>query len=109
MVDSLKYGTPVNMTHKLSEHLILIHQDVSNIAEADQWAFGRKRDVPSVKLLRALHKRMFDNVWRWAIAQLETNSSLAAPARSLSTYFTKSSRAKNVRRPIFVTFGPRPL
>lgn len=37
-----------------------------NIADADRWAFSRKRDVLDEPFLRTLHKRMFDNVWRWA-------------------------------------------
>ncbi len=37
-----------------------------NILEADQWAFGRKRDVLSEPFLRGLHRRMFNRVWRWA-------------------------------------------
>lgn len=36
------------------------------VAEADVWAFGRKRDVLSEKFLLGLHKRMFGSVWRWA-------------------------------------------
>jgi len=37
-----------------------------NIANADRWAFARKRDVLDVGFLRSLHKRMFGDVWRWA-------------------------------------------
>jgi Fic-DOC domain mobile mystery protein B len=37
-----------------------------NIAEADQWAFGRKRDALNEAFLRGLHRRMFNRVWRWA-------------------------------------------
>lgn len=36
------------------------------IADADRWAFTRKRDVLDEGFLRALHKRMFGKVWRWA-------------------------------------------
>ena len=36
------------------------------IADADRWAFGRKRDVLDEGFLRSLHKRMFGGVWRWA-------------------------------------------
>lgn len=36
------------------------------IADADRWAFARKRDVLDEVLLRSLHKRMFGKVWRWA-------------------------------------------
>jgi Fic-DOC domain mobile mystery protein B len=36
------------------------------IADADRWAFSRKRDVLDEGFLRELHRRMFDGVWRWA-------------------------------------------
>ena len=37
------------------------------IADADRWAFGRRRgDILSEDALCALHKRMFGNVWKWA-------------------------------------------
>ena len=37
-----------------------------NIAEANSWAFGRKRKVLDEAFLRGLHRRMFNQVWRWA-------------------------------------------
>jgi len=37
-----------------------------NILEADQWVFGRKRDVLDEGFLKRLHKRMFGKVWKWA-------------------------------------------
>jgi Fic-DOC domain mobile mystery protein B len=37
-----------------------------NIAEADSWAFARKRGVLGEPFLRGLHRRMFNRVWRWA-------------------------------------------
>lgn len=37
------------------------------IADADRWAFGRRRhDVLDEDFLRQLHKRMFRAVWKWA-------------------------------------------
>lgn len=36
------------------------------IAEADRWAFSRKRDVLDERFLLSLHKRMFQGVWKWA-------------------------------------------
>lgn len=35
------------------------------IAEADRWAFSRKRDVLDERFLLGLHKRMFQGVWKW--------------------------------------------
>ncbi|MDE1938457.1 MAG: mobile mystery protein B [Alphaproteobacteria bacterium] len=37
-----------------------------NILEADQWAFGRRRNVLDLTFLRGLHRRMFNHVWKWA-------------------------------------------
>jgi Fic-DOC domain mobile mystery protein B len=37
-----------------------------NIAEADGWAFSRKRGVLGEPFLLGLHRRMFKRVWRWA-------------------------------------------
>jgi Fic-DOC domain mobile mystery protein B len=36
------------------------------IADADRWAFSRRRDALDEDFLFALHKRMFRDVWRWA-------------------------------------------
>ena len=38
----------------------------SNILEAEEWAFSRKRDVLDENFLKNLHKRMFGRVWKWA-------------------------------------------
>jgi Fic-DOC domain mobile mystery protein B len=37
-----------------------------NIAEANGWAFERKRNVLDEAFLKGLHRRMFNKVWRWA-------------------------------------------
>lgn len=51
-----------------------------NIADADRWAFSRKRDVLNEKFLIGLHKRMFGRVWRWAgsFRKTERNIGIAA-------------------------------
>jgi Fic-DOC domain mobile mystery protein B len=36
------------------------------IADADRWAFSRRREVLSKEFLCQLHRRMFANVWKWA-------------------------------------------
>lgn len=38
----------------------------SGVADADRWAFARKRQVLDEGFLLRLHKRMFGKVWRWA-------------------------------------------
>jgi Fic-DOC domain mobile mystery protein B len=37
-----------------------------NIARAQDWALGRKRDPLTEKFIRDLHKRMLGEVWKWA-------------------------------------------
>ena len=36
------------------------------IADAERWAFSRKRNVLSEEFLLRLHRRMFQAVWKWA-------------------------------------------
>ena len=36
------------------------------IADADRWAFSRRRNVLDEDFLHALHKRMIGSVWKWA-------------------------------------------
>lgn len=52
--------THVTLRHELNE------LEQQNILEAEQWVFGRKRNVLSEAFLRGLHRRMFNRVWRWA-------------------------------------------
>ncbi len=63
------------LTHEEREGLIpsyitlrseLNEAEQSNILEAAEWAFARKRDVLDERLLTNLHQRMFGRVWRWA-------------------------------------------
>ena len=37
-----------------------------NIARAQEWALSRRRDLVNEKFVKALHRRMFGDVWRWA-------------------------------------------
>jgi fido (protein-threonine AMPylation protein) len=37
-----------------------------NIGTADRWAFSRRHVVLRERFLRSLHRRMFNQVWRWA-------------------------------------------
>jgi Fic-DOC domain mobile mystery protein B len=37
-----------------------------NILDATGWAFERRRNVLNEAFLRGLHRRMFNQVWRWA-------------------------------------------
>jgi Fic-DOC domain mobile mystery protein B len=37
-----------------------------NIARAQDWALGRRRDPLTEKFIRELHRRMLGDVWKWA-------------------------------------------
>jgi len=52
----------------------------ANIADADLWAFSRKRDVLDEAFLMNLHKRMLNGVWKWAgsVRQTERNIGIQA-------------------------------
>ena len=57
----------------------------SNILEAGEWAFSRKRDVLSERFLDNLHKRMFERVWRWAGKHCQSNKNLGVDAYLIPT------------------------
>lgn len=52
----------------------------ANIADADLWAFRRKRNVLDEAFLLNLHKRMLSGVWKWAgrFRQSERNIGIEA-------------------------------
>ena len=55
----------------------------ANIARAHRWlASARKRDFLSERFVRELHRRMFDQTWRWAGTFRKTEKNLGvAPAQ----------------------------
>jgi Fic-DOC domain mobile mystery protein B len=56
-----------------------------NIAEADRWAFSRKRaDVVDIDFLMALHRRMLRKVWRWAGVQRATELNIGVPPHTIA-------------------------
>ena len=62
--------TPAERDELIPTHVALRGElnelEQQNIAEASGWAFARKRNVLDEAFLRRLHRRMFNNVWRWA-------------------------------------------
>lgn len=56
-----------------------------NIAEADRWAFSRKRaDVVDIDFLMALHRRMLRKVWRWAGGQRTSELNIGVPPHAIA-------------------------
>lgn len=62
--------TPTEREGLIPTHIALRGElnelEQKNIAEANGWAFERKRNVLDEAFLRGLHRRMFNKVWRWA-------------------------------------------
>jgi len=62
--------TPAERDELIPTHVTLRGElnelEQKNIAEADSWAFTRKRGVLGEPFLLGLHRRMFKRIWRWA-------------------------------------------
>src|SRR4051812_20211730 len=51
-----------------------------NILEAALWAFARKRPTATAAFAKALHKRMFGKVWKWAGTTRKTGKNIGVDA-----------------------------
>jgi Fic-DOC domain mobile mystery protein B len=72
--------TPAERADLIPTHITLRGElnevELRNIAEANGWAFRRKRNVLDEAFLRGLHRRMFNKVWRWAGEYRKTDRNL---------------------------------
>lgn len=57
----------------------------ANIADADLWAFQRRRDVLDEAFLRTLHKRMLNGVWKWAGTFRQTERNIGIQPHRIAT------------------------
>ena len=58
----------------------------ANILEAQNWLIGRKhRNLLSDTFIRALHRRMFQDVWRWAGVYRKTEKNIGIDAHQICT------------------------
>ncbi|WP_341021076.1 mobile mystery protein B [Brevundimonas diminuta] len=57
----------------------------ANIADADLWAFRRKRNVLDEAFLLNLHKRMLNGVWRWAGTFRQSERNIGIQAYRIAT------------------------
>jgi Fic-DOC domain mobile mystery protein B len=78
--------TPAERNDLIPTHVALRGElnelEQKNIADADIWAFARKRNVLNEPFLIGLHRRMFNRVWRWAGQYRTTERNLGvAPYR----------------------------
>jgi len=62
--------TPEEMRELIPAHIAyrreLNEAEQENISRAQDWALNRRRDPLSEKFVKDMHRRMFDDVWRWA-------------------------------------------
>lgn len=90
--DSVEDGaTPINPDE--TEGLIPTHittqadlnqWEAMNISRAQGWAFGAKRDVLTEQFICELHRRMFDETWKWAGKYRATGKSVGIPAHNIA-------------------------
>jgi fido (protein-threonine AMPylation protein) len=75
--------TPQERDRLIPTHVTLRSElnelEQQNIADADRWAFSRKRNILDEAFLRGLHRRMFNRVWRWAGEYRTTERNLGVP------------------------------
>jgi Fic-DOC domain mobile mystery protein B len=67
------HATPLTPTERedlIPTHITLRSElnelEQKNIAAAVRWAFGRRKVATRESFLKSLHRRMFNQVWRWA-------------------------------------------
>ena len=60
-------------------HSELNEAEQENIARAQHWALGRKRELLSEKFIRELHRRMLGDVWKWAGKFRKSERNLGLP------------------------------
>jgi Fic-DOC domain mobile mystery protein B len=62
--------TPAERRDLIPTHITLRSElnelEQKNIAAAVQWGFGRRKVATRESFLKSLHRRMFNQVWRWA-------------------------------------------
>jgi Fic-DOC domain mobile mystery protein B len=62
--------TPEERKELIPTHVTLRSElnelEQKNIGSADRWAFSRRHVILRERFLRSLHRRMFNQVWRWA-------------------------------------------
>jgi Fic-DOC domain mobile mystery protein B len=61
--------------------------EANNILKAEIWAFDSKKhkDILSIDFICQLHKKMFDDTWRWAGKFRSTEKNIRVPASQITT------------------------
>jgi len=68
----------------IPDHIATVSQlnewEATNIFHAEAWAFDRRHtDVTTEDFVKALHRKMFDQTWRWAGRYRNTEKNLGSP------------------------------
>lgn len=73
LLDQPDHATPLTPEERrqiIPAHIAYRHElneaEQENIARAQDWALGRRRDLLTEKFIKELHRRMLGDVWRWA-------------------------------------------
>lgn len=85
-------ATPLNQDETynlLAKHLTtqkeLDEWEQWNILQAEQWAFQYKRqDILTIRFAKALHKKMFDQTWKWAGQFRTTQTNIGVPSTNIT-------------------------
>lgn len=80
-------ATPIDLTEAkglIPAHLTLQRElneyEEANIIEATVWLFARRRGDPlDEKFIYLVHRRMFNQIWRWAGQARRSNKNLGVP------------------------------
>jgi Fic-DOC domain mobile mystery protein B len=90
-------ATPVDPDEQ--EGLILTHittreelnrWEQENINKAEEWCNSRKHgDILTIDFIRKLHKKMFEDVWKWAGQFRTSGKNIGVPAWQISTELKK--------------------
>ncbi len=96
LFDADNAATP--LTHDEMDGLIPTHVTLRSelnqleqkgIVTAEQWAFGRQHRILEESFLKALHNRMFKDVWRWAGKYRKTEKNIGIDPRHIEAEMRK--------------------
>lgn len=72
--------------------------EAANIVDASNWlATTREIDLFSSVFLRALHKKMLGNVWRWAGEYRKSNTNIGVPRNQVSMRLEEFLRGASIQ------------
>src|SRR5882762_231136 len=87
-------ATPIDLDQPkglIPAHLTLQRElneyEETNILEATEWAFARRRGDPlDETFIYAVHDRMFDRTWKWAGKARRSEKNIGVPWTEIATH-----------------------